>query len=125
MKVTVTASATAQTSTDISVVSNGIDDSHTLQAALDSAYASNVPVSLASGTYLTSTLIYKGQTLLGSGWDKTIIKGKPGHDVFLVQDPALGGLSFLPEFFRVSDLQIQVDSSVSNVFNRPIFPIKE
>jgi hypothetical protein len=112
-------------------VPNGITDNTTvLQDALNDAYRLNVPVYFpgAGGCYLTGTLTYQGQQLLGDGEHVSCVQGKPAQDVFLAPDPSLGAsgsLADFPQHFRVENLRIIVDSSGSPSFTRPVYPIVE
>lgn len=104
------------------------DNVTAMQSALDFAYSLRLPVSVPPGNFLTSTLTFKGQSIIGSGETLTTITGQPGQDVFLAPDYSTsqpGSLFGLLLFFLIKDLTIQVDSSLSASFTRPIYPITE
>lgn len=105
------------------------DDTSSLQAALDAAYAQGRPLHWPKGTYYTGTLTYKGQALYGDGKGRTIIKGKAGQDVFYAPDPSTsetGSLTSFPEYMVCRDMTLRVDNSAAlslpSAFNRPLFP---
>ena len=87
-----------------------IDDRAGIQAAFDEALARSETVQFPAGTCLTSTIVWKGQPFFGAGINATIIRGKPGEDVFQTPDgknwsvPKAGTL--------VHDFRIEVDNSI-------------
>jgi len=86
------------------------DDQTAIQAAFNDAYTYSESVQFPAGTCLTSTISWKAQPFFGAGVSLTIIRGKPGQDVFATPDgvswtkPVAGTL--------VHDLRIQVDGTV-------------
>ena len=86
------------------------DDKAGIQAAFEQALAHAEIVQFPPGTCLTSTIVWKGQPFFGGGINATVIRGKPGQDVFQTPDgnnwnaPIAGTL--------VHDLKIDVDNSV-------------
>lgn len=86
-------------------------------AALDYADKHGLPVLLSPGVYLTDTVNYRGQSIAGSGIDKTVVRGLPGKDVFLA-DSSLS--AFARENAAIRDLTVMVDDSVdaTGLFNR-------
>lgn len=86
------------------------DDRAGIQAAFDEALERSEAVQFPPGTCLTSTIVWKGQPFFGAGFNATIIRGKPGQDVFQTPDgntwasPKAGTL--------VHDFRIEVDDSV-------------
>ena len=85
------------------------DDNVGIQAAFDEALAHSETVQFPPGTCLTGTIVWKGQPFFGAGINATIIRGRPGEDVFQTPDgnswegPKAGAL--------VHDLRIEVDDS--------------
>lgn len=84
-----------------------------IQAAFDAADQHGT-VYLPPGTYLTDTINYRGQSIIGAGSNLTIIKGLPGKDVFHIEPET--SPTTLPQRFRegahVSGFTIVVDDSV-------------
>lgn len=85
------------------------DDVVAIQAAVNAVTANNGTVQFPAGTCLTSTIVWKGQSLYGAGKGVTFIKGKPGQDVF--QTPDNHSFNF-PQGTTVGNLNIQVDATV-------------
>lgn len=86
------------------------DDQAAIQAALDAALAQGTQVQFPKGTCLTSMIVWKGTPFFGSGIATTIIKGKPGQDVFQTPD---GNTWTIPTGGTlVHDLKILVDTTV-------------
>lgn len=101
------------------------EDTTAIQAALDDAHISGNPVFFPAGHYLTDTLNWKGQSLYGVGHSVpgaedsgTIIRGKPGKDVFQVTD---GSMDMKTNPY-VRDMKIYVDATVDakNSFSRTV-----
>lgn len=96
-------------------VGDGVtEDTVAIQAAFDAAYTSWLPVFFPAGHYYTDTIDYKGQSMFGVGGSNpgetdsgTIIRGKPGKDVFLVAD---GSDEFMPNS-HIHDMKIYVDGT--------------
>jgi Pectate lyase superfamily protein len=86
------------------------DDNAGIQAAFNEALARAESIQFPAGTCLTSTITWKGQPFFGAGTAATIIKGKPGQDVFATPD---GNTWTAPNGGTlVHDLKILVDNSV-------------
>jgi hypothetical protein len=84
------------------------DDQTAIQAAFNDALTKGASVQFPAGTCLTSAIVWKGQPFFGAGENLTIIKGKPGQDVFQVPD---GGHFYGPMTF-VHDVGVYVDNTV-------------
>lgn len=86
------------------------DDQTALQLAFNTVLSTNAQIQFPAGTCLTSTIVWKGQSFFGAGKGITIIKGKPGQDVFQVPD----NHSFnFPQGTTVHDLNVLVDTSIN------------
>src|ERR1700739_1682455 len=85
------------------------DDRPAIQAAFNDAQKSGEAVQFPAGTCLTSAITYMGQPFFGVGKNVTIIKGRPGQDVFATPDSKVA----LNYGARIHDLTIQVDNSVN------------
>jgi hypothetical protein len=95
---------------DLGAVGDGIaDDSGPIAAAFAQSDASGVPVFLPKGTYLTDTINYRGQSIIGVSAEQSIFKGKPGQDV-LHLDPTLGQYTHGKGVWR--QFQVLIDDSV-------------
>src|SRR6266568_1356757 len=89
---------------------NGVtDDQASIQAAFNDALSNGQPVFFPAGTCVTSTIVWRGQSFFGAGMGLTIIRGRPGQDVFQGPDTAVN----YPYAVEIHDLQIQVDASVN------------
>jgi hypothetical protein len=74
---------------DFGAVGDGVaDDTVAIAAAFAQSDTSGVPVFLPAGTYLTGTVNYRGQSIIGVSAEKSILKGKPGQDLLHV-DPTV------------------------------------
>lgn len=85
------------------------DDQAAIQAAFDDAQKSHEAVQFPPGTCLTSKITYMGQPFFGAGKSVTVIKGKPGQDVFSTPDSKVS----LDYGAYIHDLTIEVDNSVN------------
>lgn len=85
------------------------DDQGAIQQAFNDAQKSREAVEFPAGTCLTSTITYLGQPFFGAGKNASIIKGKPGQDVFSTPDSKVA----LDYGARIHDLTVQVDNSVN------------
>ena len=65
------------------------DDTAAVAAAFTAADTLSRPVYLPAGTYLTDTIEYAGQSIIGDGSELSALKGKASQDVLHV-DPAVG-----------------------------------
>ncbi len=109
---TSTPSAT-RLATEWGVKCDGVtDDAAAIQAAFTASYPLNgnqaFSIQFPTGTCLTSTIIWKGQSFFGAGVHLTKFKGMPGQDVFRVPDI----LSNMADYANVHDFDIVVDSTV-------------
>jgi hypothetical protein len=89
---------------------NGLtDDTAAIAAAFADADANNRSVFFPPGTYLTGTIDYKMQPVIGTHKNQCIILGKPSQDVFHVN-------ASVGQFYRqaglFANLTIKVDDSV-------------
>lgn len=112
----------------------GTDDAVAIQAALDAVFAGGETVRFGCKKYLTSRLIYKGQSLHGCSAANqdftvgTLIIGKPQQDVFYAPDPSLsetGAQGTLGTIFtRITDITVVVDNSAAHTFGttRRVYP---
>jgi len=101
------------------------DDHDAIQAALDAAAAVNPMLTVefptpSGGCYYTDTLTYQGQPLqgqfpegggVGLNVAGSIIRGKPGKDVFHIPDPNLSSLPIQAPW-SIQHIIIQVDRTV-------------
>ena len=85
------------------------DDQAAIQAAFDAAQKSGEAIQFPAGTCLTSTITYMGEPFFGAGKNVTIVKGKPGQDVFATPDSKVA----LDYGARIHDITIQVDGTVN------------
>ena len=90
-------------------------DTAAIQAALDYAHILGYPVCFPIGHYLTDTLIYRGQSMFGAGVvnpgetdARTILRGLPGKDIFLVPDEAIT----INTNAYIHDMKLLVDGTV-------------
>ena len=65
------------------------DDTAAVAAAFTAADTLSRPVYLPAGTYLTDTIAYQGQSIIGDGSELSALKGKASQDVLHV-DPSVG-----------------------------------
>jgi hypothetical protein len=91
------------------------DDHAAIQSAFNDALAQGKVVEFPSGTCVTSTIVWKGQSFYGKGKTQTVIKGKPGQDVFQGPDSSLNYQNPL----SIHDLTIVVDDSVDAIASFP------
>lgn len=111
---------TANVNTEISVIAppynakcDGVtDDQAAIQAAFNDAWTKSAIVVFPGGTCVTSKITWNGQSFRGAGRHVTVIKGKPGQDVFAAPDyPAPNYNNFLQAAY-VRNLTILVDASI-------------
>lgn len=85
------------------------NDSTRIQAALVDAETDGIPVFFEPGTYLTGTINYRLQALMGAGRRLATLRNLPGQDIFhldptLAYDGAATNTSFLRGFkFLIDD----------------------
>ena len=95
---------------DFGAVGDGvIDDTVALAAAFAQSDTSGVPVLIPKGIFLTDTIDWRVQSIVGVSVGQSIIKGKPGQDVLLVN-------ATVGQFYRdnglLADFTIVVDDSL-------------
>lgn len=89
---------------------NGLtDDTAAIAAAFADAEANDRAVFLPPGTYLTDTINYRMQSIIGTHMEKCILKGKPGKDILLV-DKTVGQFTHTQGTWK--NFQLLLDDSI-------------
>lgn len=85
------------------------DNTTSMAAAFAAAETEGKPVFIPKGTFLTDTINYRGQSIIGTHMEQCILRGKPSHDV-LHLDPAFGQFTRSKGVWK--DFTLEVDDTV-------------